>query len=333
MEFETFICAHVVIDAKNHQLSLVINEITLIFSRVSFIYSEICTTGIVLCAQKYSHVYHRFATSDLDIISLQFFSCVAHVCRRWRRLVLSHVSGEQWRKHTTSRWPLFSPLLPVPLDCWAAIYSNLIESAPCKVCLQQMALRSHPPGEENSWRRNRLRSELKNLRTDPPEGIRATPLDRECCHWQATITGPTGSPYEGGLFYLYLQVPYSYNEASNHIFVFHLTKSYPMFPPVVRFVTRIFHPNVSRHGDVGIDSIHYNWSLALTLSKVLISVQSLLTDPYTEVCMEPRVGELYNQDRKTFEDVARAWTWRYAMHDVLLPISRGLPSSAKDAKN
>ena len=106
-----------------------------------------------------------------------------------------------------------------------------------------------------------------DLRADPPEGIEAEPLDQKCCHWQATITGPVGSPYEGGLFYLYVQVPYSY----------------PMCPPVVRFLTRIFHPNVSRHGDVGIDSIQHNWSLALTISKVLISVQSLLTDPYCEV--------------------------------------------------
>lgn len=109
---------------------------------------------------------------------------------------------------------------------------------------------------------------LLGLRTDPPEGIEATPLDQKCCHWQATITGPVGSPYEGGLFYLYLQVPYSY----------------PMCPPIVRFLTRIFHPNVSRHGHVGIDSIQHNWSLALTISKVLISVQSLLTDPYCQVC-------------------------------------------------
>lgn len=60
-------------------------------------------------------------------------------------------------------------------------------------------------------------------------------------------------------------------------------RRYPMSPPVVRFLTRILHPNVSRHGDVGIDSVHHNWSLALTISKVLISIQSLLTDPYTTV--------------------------------------------------
>ena len=49
---------------------------------------------------------------------------------------------------------------------------------------------------------------------------------------------------------------------------------YPFYPPEVRFLTRILHPNVSRHGDVGIDLIlQHNWSCGMTLSKVLISIQ------------------------------------------------------------
>lgn len=75
------------------------------------------------------------------------------------------------------------------------------------VLWEKCDLQSTPPIEENSWRHRRLRSELKTLKSDPPEGIRAEPLDRHCCHWQASITGPQGSPYEGGLFLLYLQIP------------------------------------------------------------------------------------------------------------------------------
>ena len=92
------------------------------------------------------------------------------------------------------------------------------------------------------------------------------------------------------MFFLYLKVPFSF----------------PFDPPEVRFLTRIFHPNVSRHGDIGIDSfLSQNWVLGeeieikdnpficliffvfhpgLTIPKVLISIQSLLTDPYTQVC-------------------------------------------------
>ena len=69
------------------------------------------------------------------------------------------------------------------------------------------------------------------------------------------ISGPVGSPYEGGIFFLYLKVPFSY----------------PFNPPEVRFLTRIFHPNVSRHGDIGIDSIQqHNWVSGLTIPKVRI---------------------------------------------------------------
>jgi len=97
--------------------------------------------------------------------------------------------------------------------------------------------------------------------------------------------------------------------------------SYPMQPPVVRFVTKVFHPNISRHGDVGLDSIHHNWSLALTISKVLLSIQSLLTDPFWYVCMEPAIGQLYRNNVHEFNRIARLWTWKYAMHDYLKPLS------------
>ena len=43
----------------------------------------------------------------------------------------------------------------------------------------------------------------------------------------------------------------------------------------------------------------------LTIPKVLISIQSLLTDPYCQVCMEPDIGRLYHKDRQMFDAVAR----------------------------
>ncbi|XP_069112240.1 uncharacterized protein [Argopecten irradians] len=236
----------------------------------------------------------------LDDISLW---TAGRVCSRWRQILEGETTDSQWKEFCKLRWPLFYPQYRV--KTWKTIYTKLLESSPCKYCLESMMLQSTPPIEENSWRHRRLRSELKTLKSDPPEGIKATPLDRHCCHWQASITGPQGSPYEGGLFLLYLQIP----------------QSYPMRPPKVRFITKIFHPNISRHGDVGLDSIHHNWSLALTISKVLISIQSLLTDPYCHVCMEPAVGQLYAANRNEFNRIARLWTWKYAMHDFLMPMN------------
>lgn len=142
--------------------------------------------------------------SYLDDVSLW---SAANVCRRWYGLLLTHVPSQQWQQHVKIHWPLYRPIGNV--ENWFKVYDRLASSAPCRMCFSLMCLRAEPSRmEENSWRKNRLRGELKSLRIDPPEGIEATPLDQMCCHWQATITGPIGSPYEGGLFYLYLQVPY-----------------------------------------------------------------------------------------------------------------------------
>ncbi|XP_025424331.1 uncharacterized protein LOC112693454 isoform X2 [Sipha flava] len=233
--------------------------------------------------------------SYLDDFSLW---CVSKVCTRWEQLLRSHIP-QTWRRLVDSCWPLYEPLKPV--DDWHFAISALIGSSSCILCIRRMISRPHAECQENSWRRRRLRHEVKNLKSDPPEGIRAVPLDNHWCHWQATILGPAGSPFEGGQFFLYIQIPYGY----------------PMTPPVVRFLTKIFHPNVSRHGDIGLDSLHYNWSLALTIAKVLISIQSLLTDPFCDVCMEPDIAQLYNNDQQTYNTIARYWTHRFAMNDIL----------------
>lgn len=251
-----------------------------------------------------------------DLLDDMTLWSVDHVCLRWHNLVQRYVSDVQWNQYTKRRWPLFQPIYKnVP---WQQVYTKLTESAPCQLCLYQMLVPAKPPANENSWRRNRLRNELRTLRSDPPEGIEASPLDEMSLHWQASIRGPAGSPYEGGTFFLYIQIP----------------PSYPLCPPIVRFITKICHPNVSRHGDIGIDSIQHNWSLALTISKVLISIQSLLTDPYTKVCMEPEIGRLYESNKYKFECIARDWTYLHAMHDGLIPdtppstLSRSTCSSA-----
>lgn len=234
--------------------------------------------------------------SHLDDISLWSAS---NVCKRWRQLLAESIPNEKWKQLTFRRWPLFQSNYRVVK--WAEVFSSLVESSPCIYCLHRSNVEEEGACElSNQWRNNRLCNEWRIFCTDPPEGIRATPLDRDWSHWQASITGPTNSPYEGGVFYLHVQIP----------------DSYPIRPPCVRFATKVFHPNVSRHGDIGLDCIQHNWSLALTIAKVLISVQSLLTDPFCAVAMEKEVADLYTNNRSKFDAVARNWTRKYAMSDV-----------------
>ncbi|KAI8124979.1 hypothetical protein FF38_11105 [Lucilia cuprina] len=225
----------------------------------------------------------------------------SEVCKQWQNIIAQNTSQQMWRKYFKERWPLFQSLVEV--HDWMKLYGSLMSSCFCRSCLLQMALKSPPRGRQNAIRANFLRNDFRLLNSYATEGIEAIPLDKQNTYWQASILGPPGSPYEGGKFFIYIFFP----------------ERYPMIPPTVRFLTKILHPNVSRHGDVGIDIFQHNWSLALNVSKVLLSVQSLLTDPYTEVCMEPDLGYMYEHNRPRFESLARSWTWKFAMFELIPP--------------
>ncbi|XP_018515161.1 LOW QUALITY PROTEIN: ubiquitin-conjugating enzyme E2 3 [Brassica rapa] len=79
--------------------------------------------------------------------------------------------------------------------------------------------------QSKAW--ERLMWDFKRLQKDPPVGISGAPQDNDIMLWNALIFGPNDSPRDGGTFKLTLQ----------------FTEDYPNKPPVVRFVSRMFHPN------------------------------------------------------------------------------------------
>lgn len=84
--------------------------------------------------------------------------------------------------------------------------------------------------------------------------------------WSATFDGPVDSPYEGCQLHVLVDVP----------------KEYPCSAPKIKFITPIFHPNISEaKGYICLDLLNdvNRWSPTLTIEKLLLSVLSLLTDP------------------------------------------------------
>lgn len=132
---------------------------------------------------------------------------------------------------------------------------------------------------------------------DPPAGCSAGPVGDDLFHWQATIMGPQESVYQGGVFFLTIHFP----------------TDYPFKPPKVSFTTRIYHPNINSNGSICLDILRSQWSPALTISKVLLSICSLLTDPNPDDPLVPEIARIYKQDRDRYNLSAREWTQKYAM--------------------
>lgn len=84
------------------------------------------------------------------------------------------------------------------------------------------------------------------------------------------MEGPQQTCYEGGTFKLELYLP----------------EEYPVAPPKVRFLTKVYHPNIDKLGRI---SMFYlgknNWCPALTMKTLLLMIQVLLGAPMLELCV------------------------------------------------
>ncbi|KAJ6855537.1 ubiquitin-conjugating enzyme E2 30 [Populus alba x Populus x berolinensis] len=102
----------------------------------------------------------------------------------------------------------------------------------------------------------RINKELRDLQKDPPTACSAGPAGSDMFHWQATIMGPADSPYAGGVFSVNIHFP----------------PDYPFKPPKVSFKTKVYHPNINSNGSICLDILKEQWSPALTISKVSITI-------------------------------------------------------------
>jgi ubiquitin-protein ligase len=104
------------------------------------------------------------------------------------------------------------------------------------------------------------------------------------------LAGPRDSPWEGGVFKLSLTCP----------------PEYPMKPPRVKFISKIWHPNVGGNGDICLDLLQNMWSPALTLEKLILAIASLLTDPNPDSPMNGEAASLFKKSRDQYDAKIRA---------------------------
>jgi ubiquitin-conjugating enzyme E2 N len=125
------------------------------------------------------------------------------------------------------------------------------------------------------------------------------------------MEGPSGTPYEGMLTII----------AHNHVrrllegvysLELFLPEAYPMEPPKVRFLTRIYHPNIDKLGRICLDVLKEKWSPALQIRTVLLSIQALLSCPEVSDPLDPSVADHFKQNRSEAESVARQWNTTHA---------------------
>ena len=142
----------------------------------------------------------------------------------------------------------------------------------------------------------RLQYELKNREELNSYGITLETNEDNIYKWIVIMKGPEKSPYENGTFRLSIEFP----------------ANYPFSPPLINFITRIYHCNINNSGGICLDILKDQWSPALTVNKVLLSIISLLNDPNPDDPLVPEIAEVYQKDREKYIENAKRHTEIYA---------------------
>jgi len=127
--------------------------------------------------------------------------------------------------------------------------------------------------------------------------IRVELVDDNYTELKGEIAGPPDTPYEGGNFILEIKVP----------------ETYPFNPPKVRFITKIWHPNISSvTGAICLDILKDQWAAAMTLRTVLLSLQALMAAAEPDDPQDAVVARQFKENPEMFRLTAKHWTTVYA---------------------
>jgi len=142
----------------------------------------------------------------------------------------------------------------------------------------------------------KLMKEIQQLATNPPEGISIFFSEDNITNLHADIIGPEETPFEGGVFRIKL--------------VF--GADFPTAPPKGYFVTKIFHPNVSKTGEICVNTLKKDWEPKQGIKHVLLVIRCLLIVPNPASALNEEAGKLLLEHYDEFAKRARIFTQIHA---------------------
>lgn len=131
--------------------------------------------------------------------------------------------------------------------------------------------------------------ELRKLSQEPLDGIKVIMNEEDITDVTAEIQGPDQTPFEAGVFKIKLVLP----------------SDYPSAPPKGFFLTRIFHPNISKTGEICVNTLKKDWQSSLGIGHVLQVVRCLLINPFPESALNEEAGKLFMEDYDDYVKKAR----------------------------
>lgn len=134
------------------------------------------------------------------------------------------------------------------------------------------------------------------LAEENPNVVACGPEGDDLFHWKGTISGPSGTVYEGGMFTVDLLYP----------------SDFPFKPPTVKFGTKIYHCNINDDGTICLDILKDKWSPKLGVADIMNALTALLHECNPDDALVPEIADKYKSNKAEHDAKAREFTQKYA---------------------
>lgn len=142
----------------------------------------------------------------------------------------------------------------------------------------------------------RLKNELKELEKFPDDNFTIKIINNNIYTWEALLYGPKDTIFENGKFKLSILIP----------------EYYPFKPPIIKFMTPIYHPNISIMGDICLNILNNDWSPILNIRKTLLGICVLLNNPNIDDPLRTDIAKIYVNNINEYKDNVIKYNKKFA---------------------
>eukprot|EP00638_Chattonella_subsalsa_P008455 CAMPEP_0117751002 /NCGR_PEP_ID=MMETSP0947-20121206/10709_1 /TAXON_ID=44440 /ORGANISM="Chattonella subsalsa, Strain CCMP2191" /LENGTH=168 /DNA_ID=CAMNT_0005569287 /DNA_START=134 /DNA_END=640 /DNA_ORIENTATION=- len=148
----------------------------------------------------------------------------------------------------------------------------------------------------------RLARELENLAKSEDKDIKLYPQPDNINNIKGYIRGPADTPFEGAIYELKIEIG----------------PQYPMVPPTMTFVTKIFHPNIHFDtGEICLDILKKEWSPAWGLEAACRAIIAILSDPAADSPLNCDAGNMVRaNDMRAYNSMASMYKIEHALTEM-----------------